>query len=119
MRVAGFGLRADTGEGSLRAALALAGGAEDLGALAVVADKAHLPGIVALARTLDLPLRSVEIGALGSGITLSQRQPVRYGATSVAEGAALGAAGPGATLTVRRVVSPDGRATAAIAEGAP
>ncbi|MDZ4135469.1 MAG: hypothetical protein U1D06_07725 [Paracoccaceae bacterium] len=37
---------------------------------------------------------------------------------SVAEAAALAAAGPGARLLVARRVSPDGRATVAIAKGA-
>jgi len=43
--------------------------------------------------------------------------PARYGARSVAEAAALAAAGPGARLVGTRVISDDRLATAAIAEG--
>ena len=116
MRVAGFGLRRGATPASLRAALDLAGAA-GLDALAVVEDKAHLPGIVALAEALGLPLHAIAARDLASGITLSEHQPKRYGPTSVAEGAALAAAGPGSVLTVARTVAPDGQATVAVAEG--
>ncbi len=49
-------------------------------------------------------------------LTRSERVAERFGTGSVAEAAALAAAGPGARLVAPRVVSTDGMATAAIAE---
>ncbi|MHA6346914.1 cobalamin biosynthesis protein, partial [Roseivivax sp. CAU 1761] len=43
--------------------------------------------------------------------------PARYDTGSVAEAAALAAAGPGARLLGPRAVSPDGCATCALAQG--
>ena len=118
MRVAGFGFRAGATAASLRSALAAAGGA-GLAALATAADKADAPAFRELAGELGLPARAVPLADLATQATqtLSSRQPLRYGAGSVAEAAALAAAGPGARLIRARAISTDGMATAAIAEG--
>jgi cobalt-precorrin 5A hydrolase len=50
--------------------------------------------------------------------TKSDRIERQFGTGSLAEAAALAAAGPGATLLAVRVVSGDGMATAAIAKSA-
>lgn len=120
MRVAGFGFTSRATLASLRSALGRAGGGAGLTALATAADKADAAAIRALAQELSLPLRAVALDQLATqtGASLASAVPVRYGARSVAEAAALAAAGPGARLVVGRVISDDRLATAAIAEGA-
>lgn len=78
-------------------------------ALATIARR--LPEVGAL----GLPVRVVEIAGIVT-LTRSPRILTRHGTGSVAEAAALSACGPGARLTVTRVTSTCGRATAAIAE---
>lgn len=116
MRVAGIGFRGAASLQSLTDAVARAGGGAD--ALATAESKAGAEVAQALARALGLPLIAV-------GRTDLERQPVlshsakvaeRFGTGSVAEAAALAAAGPGARLLGPRVVSQDGLATAALAE---
>jgi cobalt-precorrin 5A hydrolase len=118
MIVAGFGLRASATEASLRSALVFAGEVR-LSALAAPADKAGHPALASLAKALALPLVPVGDADLRAQVTetASPRQPARYGKGSVAEAAALAAAGPGARLLVARLVGPDGLATVALAEG--
>jgi len=115
MRVAGFGLRASATQDDL--AQLLAGTRVD--ALACPADKADHSALRALAADCGLPLIPIAPDRLAdqSPVTLSSRQPPRYGAGSVAEASALAAAGPGARIIVTRQVSASGRATMAIAEG--
>jgi cobalt-precorrin 5A hydrolase len=114
MRVAGFGFSTSAGLGSLQAALALAGG--PVNAVATVDSKAT--GLAELARLVGVPLISVTPEALAAHPRPgSSRVRALYGTGSVAESAALAAAGPGARLVVGRVTSPDGLAVAAIAEG--
>ena len=114
MRVAGFGFRASASLASLQAALTLAGGAVD--ALATVEGKTK--GLAPLADALGLPLIAVTRAALAAHQRPgSARVSGMYGTGSVAESAALAAAGQGARLVVGRLVSPDGQAVAAIAEG--
>ena len=116
MIVAGFGFRASASEASLGEALTAAqatGVAPD--ALATAEDKADAPALIALALRLNLPLIAVPLAALGQQGTLSPKVPARYGGRSLAEAAALAAAGPGARLLVGRVSSADGKAMAAIA----
>lgn len=114
MRVAGFGFRKAAGTDSLRAALAMAGG--DVSALATAEGK--IAGLAGLAAELGLPVIGVSVQALAAqGVEGSDRVRALYGTGSVAEAAALAAAGPGARLVVARVTSPDGLAVAAIAEG--
>lgn len=116
MIAAGLGFRKDAGLDSLRDALARAGAAVDL--LATAADKAEAAVIRALAAELALPLRAIPLETLKNQLTLTQspRVTARYGTGSLAEAAALAAAGPGARLLGPRVTSQDGKATAALAE---
>lgn len=115
VKVAGFGLRASATPASLRAALDAAGGPQGLTAIATAADKAHHPALLALARELALPLRAIAPERLAETTAGPARTPDRYANRSVAEAAALAAAGPDARLLVARRIAPDGRATCAIA----
>ncbi|MFC2969091.1 cobalamin biosynthesis protein [Acidimangrovimonas pyrenivorans] len=121
MIVAGIGFRAEAPlaalQEALQEALARAGGAVQ--ALATEAGKARAPQAVALARALDLPLIAIAAEELARQETPSRspRVAARFGTGSLAEAAALAGAGPGARLRGPRVVSADGMATAAIAEG--
>lgn len=118
MRVAGLGFRAAATTESLRGALLAAGG-QDIAALATLAEKAAAPAVLALARELGLPVLPLAAAALAGVETLTQSpgQQARFGTGSLAEAAALCAAGSGARLLGPRAVSPDGLATAAIAQG--
>ena len=113
-----MGFRAGATAASLRAALDAAGGATGLAALATAAEKADAPALAELARALALPVRPVARDALAAQATLtcSPRVAATHGTGSVAEASALAALGPGARLIGPRAVSPDGAATAAIAE---
>lgn len=117
MIVAGLGFRKDAGIDSLRDALARAGG-QAAQALATAADKAEASAIRALAAETSLPLYAIPLNVLRNQPTLTQSARVlaRYGTGSLAEAAALAAAGPGARLLGPRVTSQDGKATAALAE---
>ena len=118
MIVAGFGFRSGVTLAALQDALAQAGGSQGVTHLATLAAKAD--GLGPLARALALPVIALEPEALrGVGtLTLSDRVEEMFGTGSVAEAAALVAAGLGARLRGARAVSADGTATAAIAEGA-
>ncbi|EKE45383.1 hypothetical protein OCGS_0473 [Oceaniovalibus guishaninsula JLT2003] len=117
MIVAGFGFRSGAGVACLADALARAGGAPDR--LATAAAKVRAPAIRALAERLDLPLIGVDAADLAAQETLTHGAASRaaHGTGSVAEAAALAAAGRGARLTGPRAVSQSGRATCALAEG--
>lgn len=115
MIVAGFGFRNGADADALAAALRATGGRPD--ALATAADKAAAPAILALAERLALALRAVALQDLDQpGAARSPHAPARYHGRSLAEAAALAAAGPGARLIARRVPSPCGLATCALAE---
>ena len=115
MRVAGFGFRHNASLASFQAALALTGGAD---ALTTVDTK--LPGLTALAQATGLPLIPVTHAAIALHKRPgSNRVKTLYGTGSVAESAALAAAGPGASLTQPRRASPDGQVVIAIAEVQP
>lgn len=116
MRVAGLGFRSAATFESLNNALEKAGGRVD--ALATAESKAGAPSIRILAKALELPLLSISRDRLSQQETLTQSEKVtaRFGTGSVAEAAALAAAGAGAWLLGPRVISDDGLATAAIAE---
>lgn len=118
MRIAGLGFRKGAALGSLRDALTAAGGAEGVVALATAAEKADDAILKALASELRLPVRGIAPAALAAveTQTRSARVTQRFGAGSVAEAAALVAAGPGARLLRPRAISRDRMATAAIAE---
>ncbi|MFZ1662192.1 MAG: cobalamin biosynthesis protein [Paracoccaceae bacterium] len=116
MRVAGLGFRGAATFESLNNALEKAGGQVE--ALATAETKAGAPAIRILAKALELPLLSISRDRLSEQVTLTQSEKVavRFGTGSVAEAAALAAAGEGAWLLGPRVISDDGLATAAIAE---
>ena len=118
MRVAGIGFRSAAPLAALQDALTRAGGGP-LDALATETAKADTPQAKALAKVLNLPLLPVLSAELARQTTqtLSPRMEARYGTGSLAEAAALAAAGPGARLLAPRAVSACGQATAAIAEG--
>jgi cobalt-precorrin 5A hydrolase len=119
MKVAGFGFRCNVTLASLREALAVAGGAGGLAAIATVNEKAEDKALRLLARELDLPIRAVPANIL-TGIatpTRSERIMEKFGTGSVAEATALAGAGRNARLISVRAVSQDRTATAAIAEG--
>lgn len=114
--VAGFGFRESATAASLADALTRAAGGRVVGVHATVADKAD-----ALAAALGKPVMPVapEMLAPQPTLTSSAASLDARGTGSVAEAAALAAAGPGARLLGPRVVSADGRATCALAEVAP
>lgn len=115
MRVAGLGFRRGASAESLRAALALVGKAD---ALATAKDKVSEPGFSRLAKELGLFVHAVSRADLAAqGIEGSARVIAEYGTGSVAEAAALAAAGPGARLISSRRTGPDGMAVVALAEG--
>lgn len=117
MIVAGFGCRAGTDALSLRAALNAAT-REPVDALATLTDKAPL--LAPLARALGLPLITVDPAQVAPmpTLTLSPASLAAYRTGSVAEAVALVAAGPGGRLLGPRCLSPDRRATCALASGA-
>lgn len=119
MKVAGLGFRRDVTLASLREALLAAGGAAGLTAVATVGDKAEAEVLKQLARECGVPIRAVPADMLSGIDTPTQSKIVKdkFGTGSVAEAAALAAAGPRARLISTRVVSHDRTATAAIAEG--
>ena len=121
MRVAGIGFRGAAGlaslQGALHRALDAAGGGT-LDALVSEAAKSREPAFRELVQLLQLPGLGVTQSDLEQMITPTQSQRIqdRFGTGSLAEAAALAAAGPQAQLVVQRVISGDGMATAAIAE---
>jgi cobalt-precorrin 5A hydrolase len=119
MKVAGLGFKKDVTLAALREALLAAGGTEGLAAVATISDKADAEALKLLARECGVPIRAVPADLLASIETPTQSQRITeaFGTGSVAEAAALAAAGPRARLIARRVVSQDRTATAAIAEG--
>jgi len=119
MKVAGLGFRKDVTLASLREVLLAAGGREGLSAVATVSDKADAEVLKQLAREYGVPIKAVPADMLAGIDTSTQSERVieQFGTGSVAEAAALVAAGPRARLIATRVVSRDRTATAAIAEG--
>lgn len=121
MIAAGFGCRKEATTASLEAALAVASAhvARPVTLLATLRDRA--PQLLPLAEALGLPLILLDPPALEGQPTLT-RSPASlaaHGIGSVAEAAALAAAGPGARLITSRFISPDRLATCALAEGVP
>lgn len=119
MKVAGLGFRAEATVASLHAALAAAGGADGVTALATSEAKAGAATMRAFAAELGLPVMGVTVADLAAQATLTQSVRVRAktGAGSLAEAAALAIAGFDAQLLAPRAVSGDHMATAAIAVG--
>lgn len=118
MRVVGLGFRRDVTVVSLREVL-MAAGAEGVTAIATVSDKADSDALQQLARELNVPIKAMPANVLAGIATLTQSELIqeKFGTGSVAEAAALAAAGRHARLVATRVVSQDRTATAAIAEG--
>lgn len=119
MIVAGFGFRSSATLDSLSDAFARAGGCADV--FATADDKAMAPAMVAFAETAGTVVIGVAADALTSQSTQAQSNAsqIARDTGSVAEAAALAAAGPGARLLAPRVVSADRMATCALAEGDP
>ncbi len=115
--VAGFGFRAASTGDSLLDALRRTGHTPDV--VATAAAKAEAPAFRAVARRLGLPRRAVAAPDLAAQPTATRSAASRaaHGTGSVAEAAALAAAGPGARLLVSRCISADRMATCALAEG--
>ena len=116
MIVAGFGFRSGATLAALQDALQKAGGAVGVTHLATLADKAA--GLEPLALALDLPLVALGPEALRGQLTptRSDRVEALFGTGSVAEAAALAAAGPAARLTGPRLAL--GAVTCAVAVAA-
>jgi len=90
-------------------------------AIAIPAFKSEEPGLLTAAQTLNLPLHEIEDDALAEAqsrcVTRSERTQAATGHASIAEAAALAAAGPRATLKLPRIKS--STATCALAESSP
>lgn len=115
MVIAGFGCRAEATRESFRSALAATGRRPDALAVpedraAVIASFAEAEGLAVLRIAADL-LIGVDTPT-HSTVSMAAR-----GVGSVAEAAALAAAGQGARIIVTRVISSDRMATCAIAQG--
>jgi cobalt-precorrin 5A hydrolase len=121
MIVAGFGIRASATLDSLRSAYDLAATHHAVSALATAENKAQAAGLQALAEALALPILPIPAQAIASMQTLTQSPRVLevYATGSIAEAAALAAAGPGARLLSARHISQDRKATCALAIGEP
>ena len=122
MRVVGIGFRAAATAESLQDALAqvlLACADPHIDAVVSEAAKAREDVFRAFAQSLSVPGLGVSQTDLAQMITPTQSDRIqdRFGTGSLAEAAALAAAGPRGQLVVSRVVSTDGMATAALAEG--
>lgn len=116
MIVAGFGFRTSASLASLESALKEAAGTTTIDALATLDHKAHQ--LAPLAGRLALPLIPIAADRLADQPTLT-RSPAsiaRYGTGSVAEATALAALPPKARLLAPRSISPDRRASCALAE---
>ncbi|MDG3039763.1 cobalamin biosynthesis protein [Roseicyclus marinus] len=118
MIVAGFGFRGAADVASLRDALDRTGHTRQVGLIATAKDKAETPTFQRLAVDLGLPARGVDSADLAAQLTqtVSAASLAARGTGSMAEAAALAAAGPGARLIVARQISADGMATCALAE---
>ncbi len=125
MIVAGIGCRrnatAEAIEASIEAALAVCQlGRSEIAALATAVDKGGEPGLLAAAGRLALKVVLVEEADMalvaGRAFTLSQRVLELKGVPSVAETAALAAAGPGSRLLAPRVSNREASCAIAIGE---
>jgi cobalt-precorrin 5A hydrolase len=121
--IAGIGLRPGASEAELRdcldQALAIAGlTGETVARFATLAARAAEPGLLALTRDAELVAVPDEAmkGFEAACATRSTRIASLYGVGSVAEAAALAAAGPGGTLVLPRIAT--ARVTCALARSA-
>lgn len=121
MRMVGIGFRGAATRQSLNDALMralLASGEVGFDAVVTEAAKARAEVFRSFAQSLGVPGIGITQSDLAQMMTPTQSERVqdRFGTGSLAEAAALAAAGPQARLVVERVVSDDSMATAAIAE---
>jgi cobalt-precorrin 5A hydrolase len=102
-----------------RASLARAG----LSSLATIEPLSALPAFTEAARQLDVTVTRVEEPALAAAApgvrTRSARSLAAHGVGSVAEAAALAAAGPGSRLILERIASPSATCALAGLENSP
>ena len=128
MIVAGIGCRRGTAandvEAAIRAALARAGvAAAALDAIATMFEKSEEPGIAAAAKKLGVRVVALPQGALEAvsarAATRSARVMAHTGLPSVAETAALAAAGADARLIATRLVVGGAACALAASGGAP
>jgi len=119
MIVAGFGFRGAATADSLRDALARAAGERQVTAFAAPQDKAQAGCLSELAVEMAVGIRAIAPDDLSRQHTPTEAPRVRAarGTGSVAEAAALAAAGTGAKLLAPRSISADRLATCAIAMG--
>jgi cobalt-precorrin 5A hydrolase len=122
MNVLGVGFRAKADAASLQDALSqvlVAAAGLKIDAIVSEVAKARTPIFRDFAQSLGVPGLGVSSADLEQMITPTQSARIqdRFGTGSLAEAAALAAAGPNARLVVERVVSTDGMATAALAKG--
>lgn len=119
MIVAGFGFRTAATAQSLADALAATGFPESLDACATASDKAETAVMQDFCQAQNLTCTAISEQELQAAQTQTHsafsQQSRKTG--SVAEAAALSAAGPGARLLVTRHISNDRMATCAIAQG--
>jgi cobalt-precorrin 5A hydrolase len=117
MIVAGFGFRQAASVDSLLDALDRARAAQTPDLIATAEDKATAAAFQDLSDHLNLPIRAIAQDVLAQVETPTRSVTLRAlrGSGSVAEAAALVAAGPGASLLGPRVVSADRMATCALA----
>lgn len=119
MIVAGFGFREGATGASLQNAYARAASGESVRLIATVEDKASSAAFRAFADEVGLPAVAIAPADLEAQetATCSAASQSARGVGSVAEAAALAAAGPGAELIAPRIISEDGMATCALAIG--
>lgn len=120
--VAGFGFRAAaTAESladALRRARTAAGREEPLARIATPADKVAAPVFAGFAAEIGAEVAAITAETLPAETpTQAPRVLAKRGVGSVAEAAALAAAGPGGKLLATRAISDDRAATCALAEG--
>ncbi|MGZ2256046.1 cobalamin biosynthesis protein [Roseobacter sp. A03A-229] len=117
MIAAGFGFRKEASAASLEDAYAKACESAAPEVLATVDDKAIAEAFRLFAEELDLPVKAVPVDVLKQQKTTTESaaSKERYGTGSLAEAAALAAAGPGARLLTVRQISADKLATCALA----
>ena len=117
--VAGFGFRGAVTEASFADALRKTAAENRIDRLATAQDKVRAAALEAFAKHLSVPVVGIAATELEMQQTLTQSafSMAARNTGSVAEAAALAAAGSGAKLIVARVISADGLVTCALAEG--
>ena len=118
MIIAGIGIRASATPKSLASAYDIAcrtAGITAVDGLATATEKSTSTALNDFATRKSLPLQSVTVQGIETQ-TQSSRIQTLFGTGSVAEAAALAAAGPGARLVHSKRSGPDGMAVAALAE---